>query len=200
MPTNPPPSPSTTPVRKDARRNHERVMAAAGQVFTTLGPTAQIEDVARAAGVGVGTVYRRFGSRDGLIAALVTDRLTGWAIAARAELTHADLDPWDTFARLVRSYAESCVADRLLLDIGCATVLELLTDNQGPGGLLTLLDEVITTGIQARALPPTYTTGDVITLMTALAGVAAVPGLDWRPLLDHTLTGIHHTATREQTA
>lgn len=183
------------PMRKDAQRNHERILSAAGQVFAELGPTAQVEDVARAAGVGVGTVYRRFGSRDDLVAALVVHRLTAWASQARVALDEAD--PWEAFSSLVWSYADSCVTDHQLLDIGCASVLDLLNGADGePGEVLTLVQEIISHGIDAKALPDSLTTDDVIVLMTAIGGVAAVPGLDWRPVLWYALEGIRFAASR----
>jgi AcrR family transcriptional regulator len=53
-------TPVTKPLRADARRNRERIVSAARTVFAEQGAEAQIDDIARAAGVGVGTVYRHF--------------------------------------------------------------------------------------------------------------------------------------------
>ncbi|MET8978947.1 TetR/AcrR family transcriptional regulator [Streptomyces sp. NPDC004539] len=175
--------PVPRPMCRDARRNHGLVLAAAGKVFSEAGAAAQIEDVARAAGVGVGTVYRRFGSREDLVAAVVAHRLAGWAAEARAALRRAESDPWEAFSGLLWSYARSCVADHRLLDLGCAGVLDLLTagDGEHPGGLVALVEEVIGQGVAARVLPPELTARDVIALMTGIGGVAAVPGPDRRP-------------------
>ncbi len=59
-----------TPRRADARRNRERVLEAAGEPFAEHGLDAQMPDVARRAGVGVGTVYRHFATKDALVEAL----------------------------------------------------------------------------------------------------------------------------------
>lgn len=59
------------PMRADARRNHERVLVAAEEVFSTAGLRAQVEDVARLAGVGVGTVCRHFPTKQALIEAVL---------------------------------------------------------------------------------------------------------------------------------
>ncbi|GAA4524892.1 TetR/AcrR family transcriptional regulator [Amycolatopsis samaneae] len=181
--------------RKDAQRNRERVLTAAGEVFAELGATAQVEDVARAAGVGVGTIYRHFGSRDELVAALVAHRITGWAAEARAARTAAGPDPWQRFSGLLWSYADSCVTDHQLLDLGCAAVLDLLSgDHEHSGELVALIQETLDEGTTAGVLPATLTVEEVLALMTAIGGVAAVPDLDWRPVLRYALDGIRHAA------
>ena len=63
------------PMRSDALKNRERLLVAAGQVFEEKGLEASVADVARAAGVGMGTLYRRFPSKEALIEALVTEVL-----------------------------------------------------------------------------------------------------------------------------
>jgi AcrR family transcriptional regulator len=62
-------------MRSDALKNRERLLAAAGQVFEEKGLEASVADVARVAGVGMGTLYRRFASKDALIEALVSEVL-----------------------------------------------------------------------------------------------------------------------------
>src|ERR1700710_2460976 len=74
------------PLRADARRNREKVLTAARAVFSEHGRDAQMDDVARRASVGVGTVYRHFPTKEALIEALVVDsfeRLAGLATDAR---------------------------------------------------------------------------------------------------------------------
>jgi AcrR family transcriptional regulator len=66
---------ATRPIRSDALKNRERLLVAAGQVFEEKGLEASVADVARVAGVGMGTLYRRFASKDALIEALVSEVL-----------------------------------------------------------------------------------------------------------------------------
>jgi AcrR family transcriptional regulator len=80
-------------LRRDAERNRQRILAAAAEVFTERGLDATLDEVARAAGVGVGTVYRRFPDKEALVAALFRDRID--AIVAVAEQACAAPDPWD---------------------------------------------------------------------------------------------------------
>ena len=67
------------PLRADARRNRERVLQAAREVFAEQGREAQMDDVARRAAVGVGTVYRHFPTKEALI-----DAIAGEALRAAA--------------------------------------------------------------------------------------------------------------------
>ena len=82
----------TRPLRRDAERNRQRVLKAASEVFTEFGLDVTLDEVARHAGVGVGTVYRRFGTKEDLVAALFEDRVD--AIASLAERAMQEPDPW----------------------------------------------------------------------------------------------------------
>jgi AcrR family transcriptional regulator len=62
-------------LRADARRNHQQILVAARDLFVERGPSAPLEDIARRAGVGIGTLYRRFSDRDTLMRAVVLDAL-----------------------------------------------------------------------------------------------------------------------------
>ncbi len=72
-----------TPLRADAARNRERILEAAEAVFVERGADASLEEVAKRAGVGIGTLYRRFATRDELLAALSDTRLLELAEASR---------------------------------------------------------------------------------------------------------------------
>jgi AcrR family transcriptional regulator len=86
------------PMRADARRNHEQLLAAARDVVVERGAGAPLDEVARRAGVGIGTLYRRFPSRPALLRAVVVDALQRTAEAAEAALAEES----DGFAALVR--------------------------------------------------------------------------------------------------
>ncbi len=73
----------TRPLRRDAERNRQRILAAAAEVFNERGLEVSLDEIARHAGVGVGTVYRRFRTKEELIEALFMDRLD--SIAAIGE-------------------------------------------------------------------------------------------------------------------
>jgi AcrR family transcriptional regulator len=78
------------PLRADAQRNRVRVLAAAERVFAERGTNASTEEVARAAGVGVGTVFRHFPTKEALLRALVVERLARIAADAREQAASSD--------------------------------------------------------------------------------------------------------------
>ncbi|MFB6556704.1 TetR/AcrR family transcriptional regulator, partial [Streptomyces sp. NPDC056405] len=102
----------STPLRVDAQRNLEHVLRAAREVFGELGYGAPMEDVARRARVGVGTVYRRFPSKDVLVRRIAEEETSRLTEQARAALGQED-DPWSALARFLRTSVASG-AGRLL--------------------------------------------------------------------------------------
>ena len=80
------------PLRRDAERNRQRILAAAAEVLSERGLDATLDEVARAAGVGVGTVYRRFPDKESLIQELFKDRID--ALVREAERALTEPDPW----------------------------------------------------------------------------------------------------------
>ena len=101
--------------RADARRNREKVLEAARAVFSEQGRDAQMDDVARRAGVGVGTVYRHFPTKEALIEALMVAAFE--TIAAAAEEALEIEDPWEAFASVCWRGAETMAADRALSEV-----------------------------------------------------------------------------------
>src|SRR5919204_6078596 len=102
-------------LRADARRNREAVIAAAKKLFAAHGLEAQMPDVAKAANVGVGTVYRHFPTKDDLIAAMAAERFERLAEKAR-EALEID-DAWEGVADFIRFYAQIQADDRGLCEV-----------------------------------------------------------------------------------
>jgi len=103
------------PLRADARRNQERVLAAAAVVFAEQGRDAQMDDVAKRAGVGVGTVYRHFPTKEALIEALAVDRFEKILAVGKEALLHPD--PWEAFTGAIWAGAELTASDRSFTEI-----------------------------------------------------------------------------------
>ena len=103
------------PLRKDAERNRRRILAAAAEVFTERGLEATLDDVARHAGVGVGTVYRRFPDKAALIDALFEERID-ILVDLATEAYGAD-DPWQGLAGFMEAAAEMLSTDKGLRQI-----------------------------------------------------------------------------------
>ncbi|WP_437086706.1 TetR/AcrR family transcriptional regulator [Streptomyces sp. enrichment culture] len=102
----------SAPLRVDAQRNLEHVLRAAREVFGELGYGAPMEDVARRARVGVGTVYRRFPSKDVLVRRIAEEETTRLTDQARTALGQED-EPWSALSRFLRTSVASG-AGRLL--------------------------------------------------------------------------------------
>src|SRR3954467_11819009 len=98
------------PLRADAARNRARLIAAARELFAERGLNVTMDEIARHAGVGVGTAYRRFASREELIEALFDDRFE--QIIANAERALEDPDAWHGLITFVESQIEMQAADR----------------------------------------------------------------------------------------
>ena len=103
------------PLRADARRNRERILNAARAVFADQGIDAQIDDVARRAKVGVGTVYRHFPTKEALRDALVRERFEEIAGYAREALEREDA--WEGFCNLVWRASERNADDRAFCEV-----------------------------------------------------------------------------------
>jgi len=113
------------PLRADARRNRERILAAARDVFAQAGRDVQMPDVARAAGVGVGTLYRHFPAKEDLVLALVRDKVQAAIDLAREALTRDD--PWEAIEWLVHQNAANMAHSRGLRD--AMSVIDFGDDN-----------------------------------------------------------------------
>lgn len=108
------------PLRRDAARNRQRVLKAASEVFTERGLDVTLDEVARQAGVGVGTVYRRFRTKEDLVEALFVERID--AVAALAEKAAMTSDPWSGLAGFLEEAAEMLAGD-----IGLRQLLKFAT-------------------------------------------------------------------------
>src|SRR6476646_613671 len=102
-------------LRADARRNREAVIAAAKKLFADQGLEAQMPDVAKAAKVGVGTVYRHFPTKEDLIAALAEERFERLAEKAREGI--ANDDSWEGLCEFIRVSARIQADDRGLCEV-----------------------------------------------------------------------------------
>jgi AcrR family transcriptional regulator len=103
------------PLRRDAEQNRQRILRAGAEVFTTRGLQATLDDVARHAGVGVGTVYRRFPDKESLVEALFEERLE--ELAAIAGQALAEPDSWAGLTGFLEQACELLSSDRGLRQI-----------------------------------------------------------------------------------
>jgi AcrR family transcriptional regulator len=105
---------ATTALRSDAERNRRRILAAAREVIARDGVDATVEAIAQAAEVGMGTLYRRFPTKDELVRAILAD--LGEAALADVAEAASDPDPWSAFERSLSAVARRFAENRGLLD------------------------------------------------------------------------------------
>jgi AcrR family transcriptional regulator len=99
------------PKRADARLNYDKLVAAARALFAEDGTSAPLEDVAERAGVGIGTLYRHFPTRQALLEAVYVDEVEAMARAA-ADLS--ELPPWDALSQWLHQYVGFAATKRAL--------------------------------------------------------------------------------------
>jgi AcrR family transcriptional regulator len=191
----PPPTEQATDgapkLRADARRNRGAVLAAARKRFAKCGLECQMEDIARTAGVGVGTVYRHFPTKGDLIEALVADRFE--RLAARAREALAEDDPWQAFCDLMRYSAELQVSDRALSEI-ISSQPELGQREAVASGLVDTTAKLIANAQRAGDMRKDAVIEDVPTLICGLgavtAGAGSMPELNWERYVEIMLDGL----------
>jgi AcrR family transcriptional regulator len=101
------------PMRADARRNYDRLVEAARAVFAARGSEASIEEIARTAGVGVGTLYRHFPQRIDLVEAVYREDVD--TLVARGEELMTQAAPWDALAQWLEAFVAYAAAKRTFL-------------------------------------------------------------------------------------
>src|SRR6202158_5442631 len=106
---------ASTSDRKDALANRSRILLAAREEFAERGLAAEMKDIADRAGVGVGTLYRHFDNRDGLIAAVI--ELTREDLLVRVRASFANAPPADAFRSVFRAGVEAHVRFGVLTDV-----------------------------------------------------------------------------------
>lgn len=173
-----------TRLRADARRNQEQVLQAARDLFVERGIDCPLEEIARRAGVGIGTLYRRFGDRDGLVKAVLVDALELSLVSARAAL-EGEGDGLEGVARYLRE----------MLDVRVSAVIPLALDrmkdpafDQPREASARAVERLVDAAHDDGSLSPEVTFGDLGTLLVRLS--RPLPGpVD--PELDNTLAHRH---------
>jgi AcrR family transcriptional regulator len=185
--------PADRPLRADARRNRERVLTAARKCFADVGYETQMTDVAREAGVGVGTVYRHFPDKTALVEALVAERFRQFTDGAHEALEAHDA--WAGFHDWLFRCGEIQAEDRMVCDFITEAVgaerREAIAQDEG---LAEATRAVIAHAKQVGAIRPTVEPEDIPTMMCGLGAVARSEddpeGRVWRRHLEFMLDGM----------
>lgn len=173
------------PLRADARRNRERVLRAADSVFAAHGTSASTEEVARAAGVGIGTVFRHFPTKEALLQAVLVARLEG--LGERAHALAGAGDPAEAFFAFLAYVVEESATKMAFADAAAAAGIDVGALAAAAGAeLLRGLEVLLHRAQRAGAVRGDVGVREVHAL---IAGVSRAAGLiGWDPgLRDRTL-------------
>ncbi len=176
---------SDRPLRADARRNRERILESARAVFAEFGADAQIDDVARKAGVGVGTVYRHFPTKEALLVELLREKFRLFSARARDALEQ-DGEPFAVIEDLLRRNAETAASDaavqHALAGAGEHIWMQARAEQQE---LVALTEDLIARARRAGTIRQDVDANDIAMLMCGLCStMGAKPGFDWRRHLE----------------
>jgi AcrR family transcriptional regulator len=190
MPASPPTG--ERPLRRDAQANRERILQAAGQLFSAQGIEVPLDEIARLAGVGTGTFYRHFSDRDHLLDALFAERVQRFD-ELMASASDAD-DAWDGLVGLLTTGLELQATDRGLKDILVARARGKGERSQASPETLRGLGDLIERAQRQGELRPDITLADLPLINAALLGVLDLTGEiapdAWRRILQIVLDGL----------
>jgi AcrR family transcriptional regulator len=180
------------PLRADARRNREKVLDAAHLAFAELGLHAQVEDIARRAGVGVGTVYRHFPTKDALVAALAEAHFDRLADIVQAG-TQREGDPWEIFVTTIWESAAPTADDAALCEIIAGHPQAVEAAALGQQRLHAATAKLMADAQASGQMREDATVADVQTIMCGFGQVAAAQRaggpMDWKRYLTIALDG-----------
>ncbi|TDE35742.1 TetR/AcrR family transcriptional regulator [Nonomuraea mesophila] len=175
-------------MRKDAVHNRERLLEAARRLFADRGLDVPLEEIARTAGVSIGTLYNRFPTREDLVEAVFEDRAA--TVAAIAERALTMDDPWEGFVAFLTGVCELQAADLGYNDLAAR-------DGKGIEPMVRIIERAQ----EAGALRGDVTLADMSFVIwgvaaTVRATYGTVPGA-WRRHLGLALDGLRSTAAHE---
>jgi len=183
-------------LRADARRNREAVIAAAAELFAEQGVDAQMPDIAKAAKVGVGTVYRHFPTKDDLIEALVEARFERIAERGREALKEAKGDPWKAFCDYMRFSVELQANDRALSQ-AMASRADVMQTHAENSGVFEMSGKLVALAQKSGDLRRDAEVWDVPMIICGLGHVTQAaragemaPGMSWERFLAIVLDGL----------
>lgn len=176
--------------RADAERNRAAIMEAAGAVFAEQGGTVDVREIARRSGVGMGTLYRHFPTKDDLLSTVLETQFTAWLTDAHQRATATE-DPWQALTGFFEQMLTTQAHNR--------AVVESYAANGGPTSscaqrCYSFIDELRTRCMNAGLLRPDVTTADLVLLSGSLSQAVLTTGDShpgqWRRLLRISLDGI----------
>jgi AcrR family transcriptional regulator len=181
---------SKRPRRADALRNYEKLLAAAREAFTEADRSASLEDIARRAGVGIGTLYRNFPTRADLVEAVYVDEVEALSRSA-GEL--AELEPWEALTAWLQRFVEYIATKQALGDELFAIAERDAAVFAGSRAMLHAAGEPLLRRAQdAGIVRPDVRIEDVVRLVGGIAKMPTVDTSDMQRLLAVALDGLRY--------
>ncbi|GAB3681151.1 TetR/AcrR family transcriptional regulator [Actinocorallia lasiicapitis] len=195
-------SSDTRPLRADAERNRRRVLNAAAELFAEQGLEVTLDDIARHAGVGVGTVYRRFANREALVDELFEEKLVQLVTIAEQALTEPD--PWLALSGFLTGMCTAQAGDRGLREIVLggshgSDRVRRTRERLMPIGR-TLIERAQAAGVVRADLNVTDMPIIAFTIATVADYTGAIAPEAWRRQLAFVLDGLRTPEPAELTA
>jgi AcrR family transcriptional regulator len=192
--------PSERPLRRDAERNRQRILDAARVVFAERGLSGSHDDIAREAGVGVGTVYRRFPDKEQLIDALFEARIEEIADVARAAADHPD--PWEALVGFLTRAQELQSVDRALKEIVLGGARGAERAVAARSLIAPLVDQVLQRAKSAGVVRSDIELTDLPLIQLAIGTIAeagrdVAPGV-WRRMMTLVFDGLRAECARSE--
>ena len=188
----------TEHLRADAARNRDSIVCAASAAFAEHGTDVGLEEIARRAGVGIATLYRRFPTRDALIETVLDETMRHYANRTEAAAEQALTEPWEAFSSYLMFVMEHQVTDPAFADTLVAPQLGshifAAQHQRAFDASLVLVDRVRAAGV----VRPDFHHADLHLLILANAGVARATRRTapqaWRRLTAYLFDAFRHDA------
>lgn len=169
-------------VRSDAARNRRSITAAASEVFALYGEKADVREIASRAGVGMGTLYRHFATKEELLETVLELDFIEWTHAAR-EAAEAEPDPARALSCFLRDALHRQGRHRALSERFAATKEQPLDSAACRQNLYPIMEELVARCKRAGVIRSDATGQDIATLLTGLGAIARLAAEQQRPEL-----------------
>jgi AcrR family transcriptional regulator len=187
--------PDGRPLRRDAERNRQRILTAAAGLIAEHGLAVSHDQIAQAAEVAVGTVYRRFPDKSSLVDALFTDQVEAVVASARAALRIAD--PWTALTTFMTDILQMQAANRGLRELSSGSAHGLALASHARTQIAPVVTELLARAREARVVRGDVTEQDLALVPVMIGAVIhsarAVDPQLWRRTLAILLDGLRAT-------
>lgn len=181
------------PLRADAKRNRDQLLAAARQTFTEKGADAALEEIARRAEVGVGTLYRHFANRQALLEAVYVEEVEA---LCRSAADYADDSPWEALVKWFDRFIDYVATKRALVEEMMATMtVDAPVFRTCHDAIFEAGEPLLARAKEAGSVRPDVEFTDVIRLVSGISMIKNATPVEMRRVLAVALDGLRYGAS-----